>query len=243
MPRSGSRVRVSFPAPNTAIGQSGNCLNLRYLWNSTGWVAEWSCSGLQLRVRRFDSDLSLHFKESFPACSPNSSPCVVSFYIRSCQPSFRPGGETGRHKGLKIPRGETPVPVRFRSRAPIKSNTYLRFYLPVDPRYYPSWGTGGTLHRFRYFHELKFPSPKSSSAPSIAPRQTDFFRLNPGYHFFMRPHWVVCEIRCCGPLLQIATQNMLTRKKIVTGFHAGACQAFCWFFVCRDFPISLFASC
>lgn len=25
-----------------------------------GWVAEWSCSGLQLRVRRFDSDLSLH---------------------------------------------------------------------------------------------------------------------------------------------------------------------------------------
>ena len=24
-----------------------------------GWVAEWSCSGLQLRVRRFDSDLSL----------------------------------------------------------------------------------------------------------------------------------------------------------------------------------------
>ena len=26
-----------------------------------GWVAEWSCSGLQLRVRRFDSDPSLHF--------------------------------------------------------------------------------------------------------------------------------------------------------------------------------------
>lgn len=25
-----------------------------------GKVAEWSCSGLQLRVRRFDSDLSLH---------------------------------------------------------------------------------------------------------------------------------------------------------------------------------------
>lgn len=25
-----------------------------------GWVAEWSCSGLQLRVRRFDSDPSLH---------------------------------------------------------------------------------------------------------------------------------------------------------------------------------------
>jgi hypothetical protein len=25
-----------------------------------GWVAEWSCSGLQLRSRRFDSDPSLH---------------------------------------------------------------------------------------------------------------------------------------------------------------------------------------
>ncbi len=26
-----------------------------------GWVAEWSCSGLQIRVRRFDSDPSLQF--------------------------------------------------------------------------------------------------------------------------------------------------------------------------------------
>lgn len=25
-----------------------------------GWMAEWLCSGLQLRVRRFDSDPSLH---------------------------------------------------------------------------------------------------------------------------------------------------------------------------------------
>lgn len=29
-----------------------------------------------------------------------------------------PGGGTGRRKGLKIPRGATPVPVRFRPRAP-----------------------------------------------------------------------------------------------------------------------------
>lgn len=27
---------------------------------SHGWVAEWLCSGLQLRVHRFDSGLSLH---------------------------------------------------------------------------------------------------------------------------------------------------------------------------------------
>lgn len=33
-----------------------------------------------------------------------------------------PGGETGRRKGLKIPRGVTPVPVRLRPRAPIKSS-------------------------------------------------------------------------------------------------------------------------
>ena len=26
-----------------------------------GWVAEWLCSGLQSRGRRFDSGLSLHF--------------------------------------------------------------------------------------------------------------------------------------------------------------------------------------
>ena len=29
-----------------------------------GWVAEWLCSGLQLRVRRFDSDLSLQFSNN-----------------------------------------------------------------------------------------------------------------------------------------------------------------------------------
>ena len=37
----------------------------------TGWVAEWLCSGLQSRVRRFDSDPSLHslfhwFQEVYP---------------------------------------------------------------------------------------------------------------------------------------------------------------------------------
>ncbi len=26
-----------------------------------GWMAEWLCSGLQLRLRRFDSDSSLHY--------------------------------------------------------------------------------------------------------------------------------------------------------------------------------------
>jgi hypothetical protein len=31
----------------------------RYESNTLGRVAEWSCSGLQSRVRRFDSDLGL----------------------------------------------------------------------------------------------------------------------------------------------------------------------------------------
>ena len=53
-------------------------------------MAEWLCSGLQIRVRRFDSDLGL-------------------------QLFFRPDGEIGRRKGLKIPRplgraGSTPAP-------------------------------------------------------------------------------------------------------------------------------------
>ena len=60
-----------------------------------GWVAEWLCSGLQSRGQRFDSALSLHYH-----CDALKT---------------RPGGEIGRRKGLKIPRGQprsgsTPAP-------------------------------------------------------------------------------------------------------------------------------------
>ena len=65
-------------------------------------MAEWSCSGLQLRVRRFDSDSSLHSFQRF---------------LLTCDPPG-PGGEIGRHKGFKIPR-PSAVPVRLRSGAPI----------------------------------------------------------------------------------------------------------------------------
>lgn len=37
--------------------------------------------------------------------------------------SLRPGGGIGRRKGLKIPRDLTPVPVRFRPRAPKKQRS------------------------------------------------------------------------------------------------------------------------
>ena len=115
---------------------------------STGWVAEWSCSGLQLRVRRFDSDPSLHSKYSFP-CHVRwcllLRPCVNAWvvklvdavqdaqmprrtgvrerpqgtapvrYIPAKNQPPCPGGEIGRRKGLKIPRGKLrtgsiPVP-------------------------------------------------------------------------------------------------------------------------------------
>lgn len=38
---------------------------------------------------------------------------------------FCPGGGIGRRKGLKIPRGVTLVPVRFRPRAPIANASHL----------------------------------------------------------------------------------------------------------------------
>src|SRR5438128_3333703 len=48
-----------------------------------------------------------------------------SFY--SC-----PGGEIGRRTGLKIPGPERDVPVRFRSRAPLKSNCAKHFIIAGD---------------------------------------------------------------------------------------------------------------
>ena len=65
-------------------------------------MAEWLCSGLQSRGRRFDSGLSL----------------VDS-----------PGGGIGRRKGLKIPRKVTFVPVRFRPRANFIMINSLSFYI------------------------------------------------------------------------------------------------------------------
>ncbi|MEN9775888.1 MAG: hypothetical protein RL322_2958 [Pseudomonadota bacterium] len=54
-----------------------------------GGVAEWLCSGLQSRGRRFDSDPRLQ-NARFIDVDPTEDDC--------------PGGETGRHSGLKIRR-------------------------------------------------------------------------------------------------------------------------------------------
>jgi hypothetical protein len=94
LPRLGSRVRISFPAPKYADPDEITSVDyppgfFRFWVFPFGWVAEWLCSGLQIRVPRFDSGPSLHL--------------------------LRPGGEIGRRKGLKIPRwqhrtGSIPVP-------------------------------------------------------------------------------------------------------------------------------------
>ena len=72
-------VNVSFPAPTILIGVMPRALPGRANVDSAGsacagpapgGVAEWSCSGLQSRVRRFDSDLRLHPPACLPALSP-----------------------------------------------------------------------------------------------------------------------------------------------------------------------------
>ena len=68
-----------------------------------GALANRLCPGLQIRLAQFDSGTHLQ---------------------NTC-----PGGEIGRHNGLKIRRfGKTGVPVRFRFRAPILDMT--GFFIP-----------------------------------------------------------------------------------------------------------------
>ena len=86
MPRLGSRVRISFPAPEfkkAAVSPSYYCGFL--VLPPKGWVAEWLCSGLQLRVRRFDSDPSLHL---FPGDTDTKPASSWFFYASGYAPHF-----------------------------------------------------------------------------------------------------------------------------------------------------------
>ena len=82
-----------FLCGNSSVGRAQPCqgwgreFEPRFPLHFFGWVAEWLCSGLQNRGRRFDSDPSL-------------------FYKRGWRPKVHigPGGGIGRRKGLKIPR-------------------------------------------------------------------------------------------------------------------------------------------
>ena len=83
---------------------------------SSGRVAEWLCSGLQSRVRRFNSDLGLQTccTDVAPYRNPGSG---RDFRLHHASGTMAPSpdGETGRRKGLKIPRwrhhvGSIPTP-------------------------------------------------------------------------------------------------------------------------------------
>ena len=71
-----------------------------------GSVAEWSCRGLQIPVRRFNSGPSLHYFPAFsfppPAVRSMVRPGVTRYNPPYCRAG--PNGEIGRRMGLKIPR-------------------------------------------------------------------------------------------------------------------------------------------
>ena len=91
-----SRSRSHEPRPAGVF--CGWCIAPRagtLVADTEGQMAEWLCSGLQSRVRRFDSDSGLHI------------------FRRCARPG--PGGEIGRRSGLKIRRpqghaGSSPAP-------------------------------------------------------------------------------------------------------------------------------------
>ncbi len=62
---------------------------------NNGGLAEWPCSGLQIRPPRFDSGTRLHLSYLVDAVGCNTK-----------LKSVCPGGEIGRHKGFKIPRSK-----------------------------------------------------------------------------------------------------------------------------------------
>ena len=64
-----------------------------------GGLAKWLCSGLQIRVHRFDSGTRLQYLR--PTNFLRLNPVNFGLYFDL---SGRPGGEIGRHNGLKIRR-------------------------------------------------------------------------------------------------------------------------------------------
>ena len=91
MPRLRSRVRDSFPAPMSCA--------LRSTPGSTtsGGVAEWSCSGLQSRGRRFDSDPRL---QDSPQVLPQPGSRGSRFALH--QGPARPGSPSTRFPLVQV---------------------------------------------------------------------------------------------------------------------------------------------
>ena len=118
---------IGFGASRTAANAE-TASRFPFLFRVSGGVAEWSCSGLQSRLRRFDSDPRLHILKS-PGRLPapraaseaglaHSASVMTRVERRSMETPYNaassPDGEIGRHKGLKIPRRVIP-PCRFES--------------------------------------------------------------------------------------------------------------------------------
>jgi hypothetical protein len=117
-----------------------------------GWVAEWPCSGLQSRVRRFDSGLSLHFRidsngiffRQGDELSNNRSIFIYVTVEREAK-STKYKENSGRiyarvaklvdARDLKSLGAYPSVPVRFRPRAllVVVFSTKLKNYNNLDP--------------------------------------------------------------------------------------------------------------
>jgi hypothetical protein len=78
-----------------------NKMTLQVLNVKFGGMADWLCSGLQIRGSRFDSGFRLHYvsKTNSLAVGQTIYYRLVTYKSIQC-----PGGEIGRHKGFKIPR-------------------------------------------------------------------------------------------------------------------------------------------
>ena len=103
MPRSGSRVRVSFPAPIFHRTNGG----YHFQDNQScqhGALAKRLCSGLQIRLVRFDSGTCLHIDKPVRGLDTDCGARVVKSV------------DTRDLKSLDV----RVVPVRFRPRAPLK---------------------------------------------------------------------------------------------------------------------------
>jgi hypothetical protein len=116
LPRLGSRVRISFPAPE--FGNPG------YSGVFIFWKSEFS---IIVTLAEWQSGYAAVCKTVYLGSIPGSASKFFIQYIRVC-----PGGGIGRRKGLKIPRpcgraGSIPAP------GTILNVSILFFYIWVFP--------------------------------------------------------------------------------------------------------------
>lgn len=137
--------RSSFPA---SILSRLFCLLPRQLGLCFGWVAEWSCSGLQSRGRRFDSDPSLHFPFRW------RGGMVYTQDLKSCAPDRACGFESHRQYSPHLNR-DPCFPVRAARSAALHgcaetASQYVRSSGPA-----PRWWS----RRSRQSTDLGLPDP------------------------------------------------------------------------------------